>query len=82
MEYPTPKVQDLCFRLTLLVSDLEKDLSRLRAKLGVVPEEVIVLNNDPWNIVDRKKEKERHRKRWKVTLREILTTGIEDVEYL
>ena len=81
MEYPTPKVQDLCFRLTLLVSDLEADVKRLQAKLGV-SEEVIVLNNDPWNIVDRKKEKERHRKRWKVTLREILTTGIEDVEYL
>ena len=81
MEYPTPKVQDLCFRLTLLVSDLEADVKRLQAKLGV-SEEVFVLNNDPWNIVDRKKEKERHRKRWKVTLREILTTGIEDVEYL
>ena len=83
MEYPTPKILELSFRLTLLMADLERDLKRLQQRLGTLPDDqIFVLNPDPRNIKDLLKEKQRLRKQWKVVLKEILESDIDYVDYL
>ena len=77
MDTPTPKIHQLCFRLTVLLSDLTTNLEKLTRRLGYQTDECFVLNPSEENVVDRKKDKERHKKRWKVTLKEVLDTGIE-----
>jgi hypothetical protein len=45
--------------------------------LGYQTDECFVLNSSEENVVDRKRDKEKLKKQWKVTLKEILDTGIE-----
>lgn len=79
---PTPKIQQICFRLAILVSDLTTQLDSLTRRLGVQTDDCLVLEAAKHNIVDRKKDKERHKKRWKVELKEILDSEIDGVESL
>lgn len=72
----TPKLQMLLFRLAVLSSDLNENLTRL-ARHFHQTDETIVLSSAPYNIVDRKKEKERHKKAWKVELKEKIDSAIE-----
>lgn len=71
----TPRVADLCFRLAVLTSDLNTQLASLAKHLHA--EDILVLRNASENIVDRKKDKERHKKRWKIQLKELLNSEIE-----
>ncbi len=81
---PTPKLRQLCFRLAVLASDLSLQLDQLTRRLGVVepPDDCLVLSAALHNVVDRKKEKERHKKKWKIELKELLDTEIDGVESL
>jgi hypothetical protein len=79
---PTPRIQELCFRLAVLSSDLALQLGQLTRRLGVQTDECLVLSAALHNVVDRKKEKERHKKRWKIELKELLDTEIDGVESL
>ena len=76
MDYPTPRVAELLFRLSIQSAELQANMERLQRRLGIDPE-LLVLNPAPENIVDRKKEKQRHRKRWTVVLKEIVDSAIE-----
>lgn len=77
MDTPTPKIHQLCFRLTVLSSELTTNLQKLTRRLGYQTDECFVLNSSEENVVDRKRDKEKLKKQWKVTLKEILDTGIE-----
>jgi hypothetical protein len=76
MDYPTPKIAQHCFRLAVLAADLNKQIGKLQQRLHL-NQEIIVLNAAIENIVDKKKEKENRKKEWKVTLKEIIDTGLE-----
>ena len=76
MDYPTPRVAELLFRLSIQSAELQANMERLQRRLGIDPE-LLVLNPAPENIVDRKKEKQRHRKRWTIVLKEIVDSAIE-----
>lgn len=71
----TPRIAELCFRLAVLSSDLDVQLASLAKNLHV--EDLLVLRSAPENIVDRKKEKLRHKKRWKIQLKDVLDSAIE-----
>lgn len=73
----TPKLQMLLFRLAVLSSDLNENLKRLARHFHQTDDETIVLSSAPYNIVDRKKEKERHKKAWKVELKDKIDSVIE-----
>ena len=73
----TPKLQMLLSRLAVLSSELNENLSRLARHFHQTDDQTIVLHPATYNIVDRKKEKERHKKSWKVTLKDIVDSGIE-----
>ena len=81
---PTPILRQLCFRLAVLASDLSLQLDQLTRRLGVVepPDDCLVLSAALHNVVDRKKEKEHHKKKWKIELKELLDTEIDGVESL
>ena len=73
----TPKVAQLCFRLAVLSADLQKQLDALNKRIGFDEAQCIVLDPALQNIVDKKKDKERHLKRWKVQLKDIIDSSIE-----
>lgn len=75
MESPTPKISLLLHRCLDLHNELTKSMNRLVRQLD--KEDCLILQPAVHNIVDRKKEKERHKKQWKVTLKEIIDTGID-----
>lgn len=78
MDIPTtPKVALLLSRLNALNLELTKNMNQLTKRLSHLEEESFVLQPAKENIVDRKKEKERHKKRWKVQLKEVLETPVE-----
>ena len=79
---PTPKLQALCFRLAVLHSELTLQLDKLNKRLGVQTDDCLVLDAALYNIVDRKKDKERHKKSWKIELKEILDVAIDGVDSL
>lgn len=81
MEYPTPRLAQLCFRLALQASELQKHVDTLNKKLGV-DKDVLVLTPSFENIQDRKKEKERHKKLWKVQLKDIIDSSVDGYEEL
>ena len=65
----TPKIEALLNRLQVLNNELAKNMIVLANQLHhLEEEEVIVLSYAKHNIVDRKKDKERLKKQWKVTL--------------
>lgn len=73
----TPKLQMLLFRLAVLSSDLNENLTRLARHFHQTDDDIIVLSDARHNIVDRKKENERHKKAWKVEMREIIDSAVE-----
>jgi hypothetical protein len=78
MDTPTPKVELLLSRLVSLNNDLTKNMNRLVKRLGHLEQpEPFLLHTAEQSIVDRKKDKVRHLKRWKMELKEILETPIE-----
>ena len=72
----TPAVASLLVSLIDLCAQLTTDVDRLTKRLNQ-PDTCLNLSAAPWNIVDRKKDKERLRRRWKVTLGEVLSEEIE-----
>jgi hypothetical protein len=77
MDPPTPRLAQLAFRLTIELSDLQRKTEKLMRHLHIDTEECLVLDKALHNIVDKKKEKERHKKRWRVTIKETIETPIE-----
>lgn len=78
MELPTtPKVALLLNRLQELNLEVVKHMNQLTKRLSHMEEDTIVLQPAKENIVDRKKEKQRHKKQWKVEVKDILDTPIE-----
>ena len=75
----TPRLAQLCFSLAVLSADLTRQLDSLSRRLGCPPpsDDCLVLSDAPYNIVDRKKEKEHRKKQWKVTLKEHIDLPIE-----
>ena len=76
MDYPTPKIAQHCFRLAVLAADLNKQIEKLQRRLHLETD-IIVLNAAIENIVDKKKEKENRKKRYKVELKDMIDTGLE-----
>jgi hypothetical protein len=76
MDFPTPRLAQLLLRLATQSSELQKNIETLNKRLGL-DSDVLVLQPAVNNIVDRKKEKERHKKRWKITIKEVVDSGIE-----
>ena len=73
---PTPKLASLCFQLIVLSSDLDRQLANLTKHLGIDKEQTIILLPSLQNVVDKKKEKERHKKRWKIHLRDVVEDSV------
>ena len=73
----TPKIEMLLFRLSVLSSDLTRQLDNLGRHLHKTDEETIILLPSHHNIVDRKKDKERHLKRWRIEIKEIIDSVID-----
>lgn len=77
MELPTtPKVALLLERLNALNLEVTKNMNQLTKRLAHL-EEPLVLRPAKENIVDKKKDKQRHKKSWKVEVKDILNTPIE-----
>ena len=66
MEYPTPRLQQLSFQLTILLSDLNRQVTALQQRLGALPPPE-----------QEKYTKQRHSKAWKITLKDILSNSTE-----
>ncbi len=81
-ESTTPKISLLLSKIQRLNNDLQKNMNRLVLRLDHLEQEPIVLSASLENIVDRKKEKERHLKSYKVNLKEVLDTAIDYDEQL
>lgn len=75
-EGTTPKLASLCFQLIVLSSDLDRQLGNLTKKLGIDKDQTIILLPATYNIVDRAKEKRRHKKEWKVEMRDIVKEAV------
>jgi hypothetical protein len=73
MEYPTPRIQQLSFRLAILLSDLNRQVTSLQQRLGTTPSDSETDDHIP-------KSKGRKSKEWKITLKDILTASAEDGE--
>ena len=81
-ESTTPKISLLLSKIQRLNNDLQKNMNRLVLRLDHLEQEPIVLSPSPQNIVDRKKEKERHLKSYKVNLKDVLDSVIDYDEQL
>lgn len=66
----TPKLQMLLSRLAVLSSELNENLSRLARHFHQTDDAI-------YNSVNRKKEKERHKKSYKVELKDIVDSAID-----
>jgi metal-responsive CopG/Arc/MetJ family transcriptional regulator len=78
MDTPTPRVELLVSRLVSLNNDLAKNMNQLVKRLGYLEQsEPVILRAATENIIDRKKDKARHLKSWKVELNEIINTAVE-----
>ena len=73
----TPKIEMLLFRLSVLSSDLSTQLEKVRRHIHKPDDQTIILLPSRHNIVDRKKDKERHLKRWRVEIKEIIDSVID-----
>lgn len=73
----TPRLAQLCFSLAVLSSDLTRQIDTLTKRVGCDTKECLVLLPARQNIVDRKKDKEHHRAKWKVQMREIISDAVE-----
>lgn len=74
----TPKIEMLLFRLSVLSSDLALKLENLKRHIRKTDDdEIIILDPAIDNIVDRKKDKQRHLKSWKIELKDIVDTAID-----
>lgn len=71
----TPRIAELTSRLASQLSDLNTQMEALTKRIG--SSDILVLRHSPENIVDRKKDKARHRKQWRLQLHEILAGAIE-----
>ena len=66
----------LLTRLVDLSNDLSTQLNSLVRHINQ-PDTVLTLHPAPYNIVDKRKDKIRHRKSWKLELKEILDEAID-----
>lgn len=73
----TPKIEMLLFRLSVLSSDLTTKLDNLKRHIRQTDDETIILLPAEYNVVDRKKDKQRHLKSWKIELKDIVDTAID-----
>lgn len=73
----TPKIELLLTRLSILQNDLTRNMNNLVRRLHHLENEEIVLSAALHNVVDKKKEKERHKKSWKVELKDIVDSVID-----
>ena len=77
----SPRIAQLCFSLAVLSGDLTRQLDALTKRLGcpvdTPSDDCLILSAAPHNIVDRKKDKQRHQKQWKITLKEKIEESIE-----
>ena len=72
----TPRMMILLTRLMDLSSDLSTQLSSLVRHINQ-PSTCLELHPAPYNIVDKKQEALRHKKAWKIQLKEILDEAID-----
>ena len=72
----TPKIALLLSRLQTLNLEVTKSINKIVQRLDTF-DPPIELKPALENIVDRKKEKERHQKSYKVNLKEVVDTGID-----
>lgn len=75
-ETTTPKIALLLSRLQTLNLEVTKNINKIVQRLDSF-EPPLELRPALENIVDRKKEKERHLKSYKVTLKDIVDTGVD-----
>lgn len=75
----TPRIALHLTRLQELQNDLTRNMNRLVKRLDKNSDEdnCLILLPAVHNIVDRKKDKERHKKRWKVKLYDIISSPVE-----
>ena len=71
----TPKIALLLSRLQALNLEVAKNINSIVRRLDTF-DPPLTLQPAKQNIIDRKAEKERHKKRWKVELREIVASTI------
>lgn len=75
----TPKIALLLSRLQALNLEVAKNINNIVRRLDTFDPPLTLLPAKQ-NIVDRKAEKERHKKRWKVELKDIVDTSIDAEE--
>jgi hypothetical protein len=75
----TPRLALHLTRLQELQNDLTRNMNKLVKRLDKNSDEdnCLVLIPALHNIVDRQKDKERHRKKWKIQLHDIISSAIE-----
>lgn len=76
-ESTTPKIALLLSRLQTLNLEVSKNINKIVSRLDHLNQETITLSPAHQNIVDRDKEKSRHRKSYKVELKELIDTAVE-----
>lgn len=75
----TPNIALLLSRLQALNHEVTRNINKIVQRLDTFDppmETPLTLLPAKHNIVDRKAEKERHKKRWKVELKDIITTPV------
>lgn len=72
----TPAVTSLLVSLIDLCAELTGDIDRLTKRLNQ-PDTCLKLSTARYNIVDREEDRKRLRRRWKVTLGELVSEEIE-----
>ena len=72
----TPRVAELCFRLSILSSEVKEQLDKLNKRIGFNPETNLL--QEPL-LQSKKPLKKKHNKSkpWKIELKEIITTPID-----
>ena len=72
----TPRVAELCFRLSILSSEVKEQLEKLNKRIGFNPETNLL--EEPL-LQSKKPKKKKHNKSkpWKVELNEIISTPID-----
>lgn len=75
----TPRLSLHLTRLQELQNDLTRNMNSLVKRLDKsnYTDDCLVLIHAVHNIVDRQKEKERHRKKWKIELKDSISSAIE-----
>ena len=77
MDPPTPKITFLLDKLIRQFADLSDNLERLNRHLNPIKsDDCLILEPSLQNIVDRDKEKQLLKRRWKIVLQDIIDEAI------